>query len=338
MFDSRDDLSETSFAKVPDTVLDQAISWAVRIHSHTAGPEDYEALAVWRARQPAHEIAWQRIQAVDRQLCAVPDEKKTLAGLTLEKTFRNRSMSRRRMLKIAALAAVAVGGGLLVDRDPWWAPWRRQIHYATNIGIRRTVDLDDGSRLVLNGNTRIEVVYSPRRRMIRLKQGEVYMETGADTESVWGHREFWVETAHARLEALGTRFNVSEENQETRLHVADGAVAVQLANGRAVFHPGDTIRVDTPRNRLERIDHPDYDPMAWIQGAIVAKRMRLSDFAQRLNRHHADKVRVASDVADLLISGVFQLEGPDALDRTLNAVASSLPVKVDRQGNEIFVH
>jgi transmembrane sensor len=140
------------------------------------------------------------------------------------------------------------------------------------------------------------------------------------------------------LEAIGTRFVVCEETERTRLHVVDGAVAVQLATGRVIFHPGETFWIDTGRNRLKRVDHLDYDPMAWIHGAIVAKRMHLSDFAMQLNRHHAAKVHVAENVADLSISGVFQLDGPEALDRTLNAVASSLPVKIDRKGNGFVVH
>jgi ferric-dicitrate binding protein FerR (iron transport regulator) len=334
MFDPKDDLSEKPLKKVPDPIYDQAISWAVRIHSQTASPEDYEALAVWRKREPMHEIAWQRIQSVDRQFGAVPDEAKPLANLTLEKTFRKRTASRRKMLKIASLAAVAVGTGLLID----WAPWRQLAIYSTNLGVRRSVNLDDGSRLRLNSGTRIEIDYSPFKRTIRLKQGEVYIETGTDSASVWGYRGFWVETVHARLEAIGTRFNVCKETERTQLHVVDGAVAVQLATGRVIFHPGDTIWIDTGRNRLKRIDHLDHDPTAWIHGAIVARRMRLSDFAVRLNRHYATKVRVAGNVEDLLISGVFQLDGSDALHRTLNAIASSLPVKVDREKNGFVVH
>lgn len=314
---------------VPSCILDQAIAWAVKLHSGTVRPADVEACAAWRAREPLHETAWQRIQGVDQQLQAVPDGAGPLACLTLEHAFRNRSASRRRMLKFAALAAVAVGSGLLIHGSPW----QRRATYATDLGIRRSIDLDDGSRLMLNSDTRIEIVYSPLRRTIRLKKGEVYIETGTDGASVLGRRGFWVETAHARLEAIGTRFGVCEETGRTRLHVADGAVAIQLATGRVIFHPGDTVWVDTARNHLNRVDQPDHDPTAWIRGAIVARRMRLDAFAAQLNRHHEVKVRVTGDAANLRVSGVFQLDGPDALDRTLNAVASSLPVNVSREGD-----
>ncbi len=334
MFDPKDDFSEIPSATVPAPVIDQAISWAVRIHSQAASRKDYEALAAWRARHPAHEIAWQRIQSVDRQFSVVPDATKPLANLTLEETFQRRNTSRRKILKIAALAVVAVGTGLLVD----WPPRQPRAVYATDIGDRRSFDLDDGSRLMLNSDTRIEVDYSPIRRTIRLKKGEVYIETGTDSRSVWGRRGFWVETAHARLEAIGTKFNVCEETGRTWLHVSEGAVAVQLATGRVIFHAGDTIRLDTVRNRLERVSHPDHDPTAWRHGTIVARRMRLSDFVSRLNRHHTTKVRVVGEAANLLVSGVFQLDGPDALDRTLNAIASSLPVTIDRGKTGFVMH
>jgi transmembrane sensor len=334
MCQARSERRHTPVPDVPANIIDQAIAWAVKLHSGTAGPEDIEACEAWRDEAPVHEQAWQRIQTVDQQLQAVPERAAPLACLTLENTLRNRSASRRRVLKFAALAAVFLGTGMLID----WRPWGRREMHATGIGIRRPIDLDDGSHLMLNSETRIEVDYSLRHRTIRVTRGEVYIETGSDNDSMAGHRRFWVETAHARLEALGTRFNVCVEPGRTRLHVAEGAVAVELATGRVIFHPGDTVLADTARNRLERVAHPDHDPTAWIHGALVAKRMRLSDFAARLNRHHATKVHVAGDVADLRVSGVFQLDGPDALTRTLNAIASSMPVTVNREGRGFVMY
>ncbi|WP_419657189.1 FecR domain-containing protein [Desulfosarcina variabilis] len=303
------------------------------LHSGMAGPADIEACAAWRARDPMHEKVWQRIQTVDRQIGAVPDGAGSLACLTLEKTFSNRSTSRRHVLKIAAIGVAVIGSGLLIHRSPWQ---RRESH-TTDPGIRQSIDLHDGSHLMLSSDTRIDIAYSPLRRMVRLKSGEVYIETGADTTSMWGRRGFWVETAHARLEAIGTRFSVCEETERTRLHVAEGAIAIQLVTGRIIVHAGETVRIDTVHNHIKRIDPLDHDPMAWIRGAIVARRMRLADFGEQLNRHLAMKVRVTKDVGDLRVSGVFQLEGPDALTRILNALASTLPIAVRREKDLIWV-
>ncbi|BBO90571.1 FecR family protein [Desulfosarcina ovata] len=325
---TKKDQANGNASQVPACIIDQAIAWAVKLHSGMAKQADVEACAAWRAQEPMHETAWQRIQTVDRQLEAVPDGAGALACLTLENAFRNRSASRRHALKLAALAVMAVGTGLLVTG----LPWQRRAAYGTDFGVRRSIELDDGSRIMLSSNTRLEVAYSLFRRTVLLKQGEVYIQTGSDRESVWGRRGFWVETEHARLEAIGTQFNVCEETGQTRLHVTDGAVAIELPTDRVIFHAGDTVCIDTAGRHLKRVDHLDYDPMAWTRGAIVAKRMCLAEFAAQLNRYHNGKVQVRGDIADLRVSGVFQLDGPDALSRALNALSNTLPVDISREG------
>jgi ferric-dicitrate binding protein FerR (iron transport regulator) len=328
MLRAKKDQTRVPAADVPSRILDEAIAWAVKLSSGTARPEDHEACAAWRDQDPAHEQAWQRLQTVDQQFRLIPGGANQLACRTLEQADRYRSASRRQVLKIAVLAAMAGCTGLLVRRSPW----RRQATYTSAVGTRRPINLADGSRLLLNSNTIIDVVFTPLCRTILLRQGEVFIETGADPASPIGSREFWVETPHARLEAIGTRFLVREETNQTRLQVTDGAVAVQLESGHVIFRPGDMVWVDTTCNFLRRVDYPDHDPMAWTRGAIVARRMRLEDFARELNRQYATQVRVDPDVAELRVSGVFQLDGANAFDRILNALTNTLPIKMIRAG------
>lgn len=329
MFDPKDDLSETYCTKVPDSILEKAISWAVRMHSQTASTKDIEALADWRAKDPIHEIAWQRIQSVDRQFGGVPEGASRVACMTLEKVYEQRCVSRRQMIKLAGLAVLAagtVGTGLLMSRQPW----RQQTTVATVAGLRRSLDLDDGSHLVLSSATSVEIVYLPFRRTVRLAQGDVYIETGHDAASLFGRREFWVESAAVKLEALGTRFCVRRERQRVRLHVAEGAVAVRSGGGQATVHAGETVWIDPAIGRLRRIQCREFDPMAWVRGAIVAKRMSLVDFADELGRYYGVTITVSADATDLDVSGVFQLDGSNALTRNLNALASTLPVRIDQ--------
>lgn len=330
---AKNDSSQAPPPEVPIHILDQAIAWAVQLHSGLAKQTDKEACAAWRALEPLHEKAWQCIQTVDQQLEAIPGDARQVACLTLDNAFRNRGTSRRQVLKHVTLAAVAVGTGLLIGQTPW----QQRKTFATDMGIRRSIHLHDGSRLLLNSNTRIDVIFSPLRRTIRLERGEVFIETGTDSKFIFGRRGFWLETGHARLEAIGTQFNVCEEINQTRLHVVEGAVAVQLAAGRLIFRPDDTVLIDTARNSLSRVDRQDHDPTAWTQGIIVARRMSLTDFAAQLNRYHEVKVRIAGDASDLCVSGVFQLDGPAALKRTLNALASILAVEVNREGDSFVV-
>ncbi|USQ51683.1 FecR domain-containing protein [Serratia marcescens] len=82
--------------------------------------------------------------------------------------------------------------------------------------------LSDGTQLVLNTASAVDVHYDDRQRLIRLHAGEISLITGRDPGRCG---------CKARRErcALGTRLLVREIGGETRLTVLEHAVEAQLA-------------------------------------------------------------------------------------------------------------
>ncbi|WP_370444249.1 FecR domain-containing protein [Candidatus Burkholderia verschuerenii] len=113
------------------------------------------------------------------------------------------------------------------------------------MGERRTITLADGTELMLDTDSAVDIRYTPSERRIRLVQGAIMIKTGhADTAS----RRFFVDTTHGVLEALGTRFSVRQDAANTRLDVFEGAVRVEPADApqRAiVLHAGERVRFDS---------------------------------------------------------------------------------------------
>jgi transmembrane sensor len=130
------------------------------------------------------------------------------------------------VLTVAALLLCIVGGGLL-----WWS---QPVTVATAAGERTVVTLPDGSTAELNGATTIEyprgfaslpMVGSSARR-VRL-EGEAFFSV------VERDRPFRVETPNARVEVVGTEFNVHAPRDNiptTRVTVASGRVRVAGAD------------------------------------------------------------------------------------------------------------
>ncbi|WP_198089205.1 FecR/PupR family sigma factor regulator, partial [Variovorax sp. E3] len=56
----------------PAELLDQAITWAVRLGSGSADRKIRDACGAWRAAHPAHEAAWQQVQSVEDAFRQVP--------------------------------------------------------------------------------------------------------------------------------------------------------------------------------------------------------------------------------------------------------------------------
>ncbi len=107
--------------------------------------------------------------------------------------------------KLALLLAVMpVGWGSwkLAQSQQWTADYR------TAVGERREWTLADGSRITLNTNTAVDVLFDSQQRLIRLREGEILVQTATDNSPL--ARPFLVSTAQGHMQALGTRFIVRQ--------------------------------------------------------------------------------------------------------------------------------
>jgi transmembrane sensor len=116
---------------------------------------------------------------VEQAFCAVPADSSRSARQALEASAKGAggSGSRRRALGVLGVVALGTASALLFAR---LAPWRQQATYASQPGERRKLLLADGSRLQLNARTAVDVVYTPLQRLLVLREGEIFIDTGAD--------------------------------------------------------------------------------------------------------------------------------------------------------------
>ena len=304
-------------------VLDQAIDWLVKSRSGVADPHVQAACEQWRAADASHEAAWQALQVAEMAFQKVSALPGRVALDTLSTSARLRS--RRQTLNVLGLGLLGAGaGGLVVQQQPWRT---MGADYATGVGERRLFNLADGTRLQLNTDSAADVLFTAQQRLIVLRAGEIFIRTGHDPASTAARRTFWVQTREARLEAIGTAFDVRQEPGRTRLMVEEGVVAIHLPVARPVLvQAGSEYVIDTRSARAQPVSTLDVG--GWARGALVARQMRLQDLAQELARYRHGWLQCDAAVSDLRVSGVFQL---DQIDRALEGLSQSLPVRIERR-------
>lgn len=197
--------------------------------------------------------------------------------------------------------------------------------YSTGIGERRRVVLTDGSRVDLNTDTAIDASFNVAQRLLRLRRGEILITTAPDRELV--QRPFIVRTAHGRMRALGTRFLVHEQGDDTLARVFEGVIEVKAENSNILVRvpAGQQIRFN--QDTIGRMQAADPDRGAWIEGALIAKRMPLAVLCRKLRRYRFGYLGCDERAGTLEISGVFPL---DDTDRILAALEQTLPITVER--------
>lgn len=294
-------------------IAQQAAAWILRLQSSDATEQDHQNCANWRRQHADHERAWQLASRFSEQLQSIPP------GVGRSTLYRNANLNRRLVLKSLTTMIVVGSLGFVASRSPTVASMMADI--STETGERRLVTLSDGTRIQLNTDSAIDVRYTPAERMLVLRKGEIFVTTGqADG------RPFSVESRLGNYQPIGTRFSVRQFDGHDLLRVVEGQVAVvphQAPTAGLQVAAGQQARVtaDTVQALPEPVQSID-----WLDGVLRVERMRLADFVVELGRYRRGWIRCEPQVADLLISGAFQLQDTD---NVLAAVALTLPVKVN---------
>lgn len=293
-------------------VLEAAATWYVQLNDGNPDPARTHAWQTWLAASPRHAAAWARVEALQQQWNQV-SPRAALSGLSAARK------QRRQVLKILGVL-LAMGGTLLVGEQ---VPYRALLAgQRTGSGERRTLRLDDGSQLVMNVDTAVDIRFDDRQRRITLHQGEILIETGKDL----AQRPFLVHSQHGSVRALGTRFSVRQLPTGTSVCVHEAAVEV-----RPLQAPDQVVRLSA--GQQTRFDQQRVQPVialpagssAWTRSMLSVNDWRLGDFIEELNRYRPGVLRCDKAIRNLSISGTFRI---DDTDTVLENLHKTLPVKV----------
>ncbi|MFD2644339.1 FecR domain-containing protein [Pseudomonas japonica] len=305
---------------LPERVIEQAIDWQVKLAYNTVDAASHAAFERWLDEHDDHARAWQRIQNLTARFAGMPPQ---LALQTLRKLPEAR-LQRRTMLKLLSLFVI-VGAGSWGAAGS--APWQRlNADYSTRVGERRQWRLSDDSLIDLNTDTAVALRYDANQRLIELLRGEIHLLSGSDSASA-SKRPLRVATPFGLFEALGTRFSVRLEDDGARLALLEGAVRLHPAQGGedAIARAGESWRLDARQAR--RLNTPPSEAAAWRDGLLMARNQPLHEVLAELARYRHGYLGCDPRIANLPVSGNFQLDDPDA---TLDFIAQAHRLHLQR--------
>lgn len=314
-------------AEPPHDVLEQAAHWYALLRSGAASAADQRKWQQWLDGAPAHREAWQYVERVGRRFAPLHDSPDRDAAVrAYGQAARHATQGRRgRRAALFGLAGL-LGGGLA------WGGWRYTplpavaatwgADYRAGVGDTRRIALPDGTQVWLKALSAFNVDFTATQRRLQGLTGEMLIDTGRDPL-----RPFLVDTQQGRLQALGTRFSVRQDDGDTLLAVFEGAVKVDAARSGAsgIVPAGRQLRFTA--DALQAMTPADPAHEAWTHGVLVADNLPLSEVVAQLRRYRYGHLGVSPQVADLRVFGSYPLHD---VDRALDMLASVLPIRVRR--------
>lgn len=295
-----------------EAIRDAAL-WYARLASGSASAEEQAQWQRWHDSNPLHQLAWQRMQAVSGNFAGLP---RRLASSTLL----GAGQARRRVLYgLALLLGGGVFGGL-----GWRSDTRRQwmADQRSAVGERRDVRLADGSRLLLDTDSAVDVQFDAQQRLLVLRRGQILVETASDAAG----RPFRVDTRFGRVLALGTRFIVSVDEQGSEVAVLDKAVRVSTASAQVRLDAGQ--RITFGPLGVGQVRANDASVGAWQDGSLIAIDQPLGELLAQLSRYRPGILHCDPAVAGMKISGAFPVTDTEL---ALTALQSAFPLTVQRR-------
>lgn len=302
-------------------VSDEALAWIIRLHSGEASSQDRREYGQWRAQSAQHEAAAAEAEALWSDAGHLRQDGQT--GLVYP--GRNRQgLSRRRLLTGLVGLGVA-GGGLAVSR-----PYLRTLgsDYTTATAQTRAIDLPDGSRVILNALSALDVHFDGETRRLVLKEGQAFFDVVKEA------RPFVVAIGETEVTALGTAFDVDANATDRSLVVAVTSHSVRVrsfVNGLGAdltLAEGQRVAIDAEGLIGTPMAEDPAVALAWQSGMYVAENRTLGDVVAALSRYHQGWIVFSHDsLKSRRVSAVLDLRTPDA---SLAALASGLPIRVTR--------
>ncbi|MBC9032985.1 FecR domain-containing protein [Sphingomonas sp. JC676] len=293
----------------PEPVAEAARLWAIRVQDPAF--DGWDGFTAWLEADAAHLAAYE--QALD-------DDAQMTGLLSTAEQFRAEAPARsRRRLLVGAGSAIAA---TVVAAAGWWTfgagPAEREI--ATRRGEHRTLALADGSKVQMNGATRVRYQSDAPRR-VALIEGEALFEVRHDARD-----PFVVTVGATRLVDAGTVFNVVRQAQQTRVAVAEGAVIYSPGANEVRLEPGDALAVDGSAAPVLTRAAPQ-EIGSWRSGQLFYRDAPLDQVAADLARSLGEPVETV-DAGDRRFTGTLAVRGePRAV---LARIAPLMGVRVSK--------
>lgn len=306
-----------------EQALSMAVDWLVRHEAAALSRMELEAFEEWLSKDASHQVAWDRVNtALSAPINTIrrlqPHDQGSHVRAAMQTLFKTR---RRRVLR----GALSVGGvGLLsvlvADR---LAPLGQVMaDLRTGTGERRKFFLDDGSTVLLDARSGVDVSYVAGVPVLQHRAGAMIITRAfSSSTSIKIHTRDGL----AQMESGSMMSRIHADRSEV-IAIDSNIVLQSRSLTQLLLRNGEGVRFSS--SLTERLHGDVLSRTSWQQGMLAVDDWSLAEVAQALEAYFPGFIRVSPSAAKLRVFGIFELE----VQQLLDTLAEILPLQIRRLG------
>lgn len=316
--------------------IDAAIDWLVRLQGPSVTDGDWMAFDAWLSSSADKAEAYDKVLAFDQEFGLLTRSiEPAQTGVVIPfRSSRPSGPSRRVALWSAggALAAAFVAGAVLV---PMYGPGAaRETVYSTGIGERKTIALEDGTRIDLNAASRITVRFERGERHVAMGDAQAYFDVAKDPK-----RPFFIDAGDTQVRVVGTAFDVRRRDGEVAVAVQRGLVEVRPTTDHSAapyrLKPGMGLSHVEGQAGAQVASVATDEIIGWREGRLIYRDQPLSAIAADMNRLFDRPVKLGdARAASMRLSGVLIVDRQDAM---VGRLSNLLPVQATTTSEAVVI-
>lgn len=316
-----------------------------------ASSEEVRALQEWITRAPGNErqyLAYKKVFELSRQHYAQKADETHTVDIDQEwahfmSNIRGRATAPETKIHAletssyslwykmaAAVLLVAISGWIItrfVGND-------NNIRHQTASNTM-TVKLPDGSQVILNRNSELSysASFDDQNRTVLLT-GEAFFEVTPNP-----HKPFIIQANDARVEVVGTSFNVQAYDSTNEVEVVVQSGVVKLSGGdhktEVKLKAGDKGIYSKTSHQLSSGINKDVNFLSWNTHKIVFTEDDLRTVVATLNKAYHANISIAADIPpSCVVTVTFDQQSLEAI---LNVLETTLNLTFRTNGNQIEI-
>lgn len=316
-----------------------------RVLTGRARDTEEEMVEAWLRSAPEHQAQYRQLARVlglavradaYRHRSGVPRVEEVVARAAIQANRRaaprRRKLTHRWLHRGFGIAALILVGFFGLTRVAPWPSSRTAFgvdEFVTGTSETVTVGLRDGTVVRLAPKSRLRLLGEGARREVALT-GRAYFAVARDEA-----RPFRIRTTAGEVEVLGTRFDLQAENEDLRLVVVEGSVALTARGEDARVVAGEMGRV-VKGNPLPVVKVTEPERLVeWVGRFLAFQETPFGEAALEIGRQYGVELDIQdAALAERTISAWFT---DWTLDEVLDVVCTVVNAECVRVGDVVKV-